>query len=85
MVLYPCRKEFMTTEKQQISKVLRKLFESASDIYVDTKIKECEVRVDIDEFQGEINGRLHEGNVWLEMVDYIDIYPYKYVFSYKTR
>ncbi|MCF8302600.1 MAG: hypothetical protein K9I94_04920 [Bacteroidales bacterium] len=74
----------MEHEKLQVRQSLINLFESASDIFVDPATKECEVKVSVDEYQGEISGLLYDNNVKLEMIDYWDTYPYKYVFSYKT-
>ncbi len=72
-------------EQQKVINALRKVFTSASDIYVDTQLKECEVRVDIAEFIGEISHVIHEGDISLRMEDYNDILPFKYVFSYRCR
>ncbi len=73
----------MENEVSRVKNCLRGIFTSASDIYVDPDIKECEVKVSGDEYQGEIFERLVGDNVYLEMVDFCDTYPYKYVFSYK--
>jgi hypothetical protein len=75
----------MDTEKSRVTASLKKLFESASDIYVDTLNKECEAKISVDEFQGEISERLFEGGVQFMMVDYWDTYPFKYVFQYRTN
>lgn len=75
----------MNTEVTIVTDSLRKLFETASDIYVDTKTKECEAKISVDEFQGEITGRLIEDGVQFLMVDYWDTYPFKYVFQYRTN
>lgn len=74
----------MEIEKQKVETGLRRLFTSASNIFIDTDIKECEVRISIDEYQGELRDRLFENGMQFNMVDYCDIYPFKYVFSYKT-
>jgi hypothetical protein len=73
----------MEIEKRHIEGSLKKLFETASDIFIDTMSKECEVKISVDEFQGEIPGRLYENGVQFNMIDYCDIYPFKYVFSYR--
>ena len=75
----------MNSEVTKVTDSLRKLFETASDIYVDTKTKECEARISVDEFRGEITDRLFEGGVQFLMVDYWDTYPFKYVFEYRTN
>jgi hypothetical protein len=73
----------METEKTVIESGLRSLFATASDIFIDPSIKECEVKISVDEFQGEILGNLYESGIRFNMVDYCDTYPFKYVFSYK--
>lgn len=75
----------MSNEVIKVTDSLRKLFETASDIYVDIQTKECEARISVDEFQGEITSRLYEGGVQFLMVDYWDTYPFKYVFQYRTN
>jgi hypothetical protein len=75
----------METEIAVVETGLKKLFQSASDIFIDPHLKECEVKVSVDEFQGEITGRIFENGVQYNMVDYCDIYPFKYVFSYKKK
>ncbi len=75
----------MDTEKSKVASSLKRLFESASDIYVDTLNKECEAKISVDEFQGEISERLFEGGVQFMMVDYWDTFPFKYVFQYRTK
>ena len=75
----------MEPEIVQVEKSLKKSFGSASNIYVDPVLKECEVTISIDDFQGEIEERLFENGVFLTMVDYCDIYPYKYVFNYSMK
>jgi hypothetical protein len=75
----------MVTEVNKVEESLRKSFISASNIYVDTNAKACEVTISIDEYQGEIQGKLFENGVSLEMIDYCDVYPYKYVFEYKLK
>lgn len=72
----------MSEEQIRVSQSLQSFFSSASNIYVDPETKECEVTVSVDEFQGEISGYLHESGVKLQMVDYCDTYPFKYVFNY---
>jgi hypothetical protein len=73
----------MEIEKQSVEAGLRLLFNSASDIFIDTEIKECEVKISVDEYQGELREMLFENGMQFSMVDYCDIYPFKYVFSYK--
>ena len=75
----------MEMEISQVDKSLRDCFESASNIYVDPANNECEVTVSIDDFQGEIDERLFENGVFLSMIDYCDVYPYKYVFNYTIK
>jgi hypothetical protein len=72
----------MEAEKNSVYKCIRGTFTSASDIFIDTSIQECEVKVSVDEFEGEINRKIMGNGVKLLMVDYSDVYPYKYVFSY---
>lgn len=73
----------METEINQVKGCLKGIFQSASDIFVDPQTKECEVKISIDDYQGEINHHLIENNIKLLMVDYCDVYPFKYVFSYR--
>ncbi len=72
----------MKTEIKQVEGCLKNLFETASDIFVDTQTKECEVKISVDDYQGEIDHTLIENKIRLKMVDYCDTYPFKYVFSY---
>jgi hypothetical protein len=72
----------MESEILRVTKCLKSTFVSASDIFVDTFLQECEVKVSVDEFEGEIDRRIFGNGVKLDMVDFNDIYPYKYVFSY---
>jgi hypothetical protein len=73
----------METEITRVTKCLEGNFISASDIFVDTNVKECEVKVSVDEFEGEIIRKLYGNGMKLDMVDFSDIYPFKYVFSYR--
>jgi hypothetical protein len=75
----------MNSEILLVEQSLRRVFSTASDIYIDPVSKECEVTVSIDDFQGEIEGNLFENGVFFKMVDYCDIYPFKYVFNYKVK
>ena len=75
----------MNTEVDKVTNSLRKLFETASDIYVDTENKECEAKISVDEFQGEITKKLFESGVQFTMVDYWDTLPFKYVFQYRMN
>ncbi len=75
----------MNAEIDKVTSSLKKLFESASDIYVDTKNKECEAKVSVDDFRGEITNRLFESGVQFTMVDYWDTLPFKYVFQYRIN
>ncbi|MBP7850152.1 MAG: hypothetical protein KA053_07750 [Lentimicrobiaceae bacterium] len=73
----------MEQEIGLVTNGLRSLFNSATDIFVDPLNKECEVKVSIDEYQGEFEGRLVSANIHYILVDYCDTYPFKYVFSYQ--
>lgn len=75
----------MNEEANKVASSLKKLFVSASDIYVDTKNKECEVKISVDEFKGEITERLIESGVQFWMIDYWDTLPFKYVFKYRAK
>jgi hypothetical protein len=75
----------MITEIKQVEQSLRRAFATATDIYIDPVSKECEVTVSIDDFQGELLGHLFENGVSLKMVDYCDVYPFKYVFNYFVK
>ena len=75
----------MNSEISKVKALLKNSFQSASNIYVDTFNKECEVSVSIDEYQGVINDFIVDSNVRLQMIDYSDIYPFKYVFYYKIK
>jgi hypothetical protein len=72
----------MESEVIRVTDSLKKLFLTASDIYVDTENKECEAKISVDEFRGEITERLYESGFQFLMVDYWDTYPFKYVFQY---
>lgn len=73
----------LETEQLEVEKRLRNLFASANDIYIDPIMKECEVKVDVEEFNGQIKREIFEDSISLVMVDYSDIFPYKYVFQYR--
>ena len=75
----------MNSEVYKVASSLRNSFESASNIFVDPVNKECEVTVSVDDFQGEIYGFLINNGVKLQMIDYSDILPFKYVFKYKVK
>ncbi len=70
-------------EQVKIKKSLKKLFPSASQIFVDTSLKECSVLITIDDYHGQIEGYLFQDEILYQMVDYNDIVPFKYVFSYQ--
>jgi len=70
-------------EQRYVLAGLKALFPSASDLYVDINHKECEIKVSVDEFQGEIRESLIGNYIRFTMVDYCDTYPYKYVFAYQ--
>ena len=72
----------METEAEKVRECLQGTFISASDIFIDTSVRECEVKVSVDEFEGEIVRKIYGNGVKLDMVDFSDIYPFKYVFSY---
>lgn len=69
-------------EKQQVIKSLKTLFPSAQNVFVDLNSKSCEITVDVEEFRGAISEKLVEKGLKFEMIDYWDIYPFKYIFSY---
>jgi hypothetical protein len=73
----------METEVVKVKKCLEGTFITASDIYIDTRMRECEVKVSVDEFEGEIIRKIYGNGIKLDMVDFSDIYPFKYVFSYQ--
>jgi len=75
----------MSTESTTVAESLKKLFHTAYDIYVNTATKECEAKISVDEFQGEITEKLYQDGVQFIMVDYWDSLPFKYVFEYKVR
>jgi hypothetical protein len=75
----------MIMEINKVEETLRKSFESASNIYVNPITKECEVTISIDDYQGELSSKMYENGVCLEMVDYCDVYPFKYVFKYTVK
>jgi len=75
----------MDTEKTKVTNSLKKLFTTASDVYVDTVNKECEAKISVDEFRGDITERLIESGVQFWMVDYWDTLPFKYVFRYRVN
>lgn len=75
----------MSAEVIKVSESLRRLFTTASDIFVDPRTKECEVKISVDEFQGEIREKLFENGIHFQMVDFWDNYPFKYVFQYQAK
>ncbi len=75
----------MSAEEIKVSQSLKKLFTSASDIFVDPITKECEVKISVDEFKGEITEKLIEDGIHFQMVDFWDNYPFKYIFQYHAR
>ncbi len=75
----------MDTETTKVTNSLKKLFTTAFDIYVDTENKECETKIAVDEFRGDITERLIESGVQFWMVDYWDTLPFKYVFRYRVN
>lgn len=70
-------------EKPTVTKSLKTLFPSAYNIFVDDETKYCEVSVSIDDYQGIITNELIENGISFQMVDYWDVFPFKYVFSYR--
>ena len=75
----------MEAEILHIEKSLKGAFSSASNIFVDPVHKVCEVTISIDDFQGEHIGNLYEDGITFSMVDYCDVYPFKYVFNYEIK
>jgi hypothetical protein len=75
----------MSTEENNVRYSLKKLFNSASDIFVDSDTKVCEVKISVDEFQGELREVLIDSGIRFQMVDFWDNYPFKYVFQYHTK
>ncbi len=75
----------MSAEEIKVTQSLKKLFASASDIFVDPSTKECEVKISVDDFQGEIREKLIEDGIHFRMVDFWDNYPFKYIFEYQAR
>ncbi|MBN2174931.1 MAG: hypothetical protein JW731_12425 [Bacteroidales bacterium] len=69
----------------QVVKTLKTVFQTASNIYVDPEARECEVTISIDEYQGELKDFFVENGVQLKMIDYCDVYPFKYVFSFNLK
>ena len=74
----------MNSESDKVKQTLKNNFTSASNIYVDQGTKECEVTLEMDDYDGELEGYLVGNGVQLKMIDYSDKYPFKYVFSYKV-
>jgi hypothetical protein len=74
----------MESELFNVINILRLSFKSASNIYIDPNTKVCEVTLEVDDYHGELEGYLVGNGVSLKMIDYSDIYPFKYVFSYKS-
>lgn len=75
----------MNSEISKVKLSLKNSFQSASNIYVDSVNKECEVTVSMDDYQGAINGFIVNDDVKLKMIDYSDIYPFKYIFYYLIK
>lgn len=71
------------TEKDKVTGSLKKMFPSAYNIFVDEKVKYCEISISVDDFQGTIGHKFTENGIQFEMIDYWDNYPFKYVFSYR--
>ena len=57
---------------------------TASNIYIDENTKACEVTLDVDDFHDEMDGYIIGSGVGLKMIDYSDVYSFKYVISYKS-
>jgi hypothetical protein len=70
-------------EQVKVKKSLQKIFPSAHGFFADTDLRECSVMVSIDDFIGEPREKLFSDDVFFSVVDYNDIYPYKYVFAYQ--
>jgi len=75
----------MIAELDRVSKSLKKIFPSASDIFIDPLSKECELKISVDEFQGELSENLIEDGIRFQMVDFWDNFPFKYVFEYRLK
>ena len=73
------------SETEQVTDALRKVFITASDIFVDPDTKECEAKISVDEFRGDITERLFADGVQFKVIDYWDTYPFKYVLQYRTN
>lgn len=71
------------TEKDKVTGSLKKMFPSAYNIFVDEKVKYCEISISVDDFQGTIGQKFTKNGIQFEMIDYWDNYPFKYVFSYR--
>ena len=74
----------MIAELDRVNKSLKKLFPSAYDIFIDPLNKECELKISVDEFLGELTEKLVEDGIRFQMVDYWDVLPFKYVFEYQV-
>lgn len=77
------KNKIMESELNMVKNILRYSFKTASNIYIDRDTKECEVTLDMDEYHGELDGYIVGNGVSLRMIDYSDIYPFKYAFSYR--
>ncbi len=53
----------MEKEITKVKECLQSTFKSASDIFIDPSSGECEVKVSVDEFGGEISRRLFSNGV----------------------
>jgi hypothetical protein len=73
----------MENEIQLVTQCLKNLFASASDIFVDPKTKECEVKISVEDFRGDITEQLFDSGYGFRMIDYWDNLPFKYIFEYR--
>jgi len=73
----------MDNEIQLVTQALKNLFSSASDIFVDPNTKECEVKISVEDFRGDITEQLFDSGFGFKVIDYWDNLPFKYIFEYR--
>jgi hypothetical protein len=73
----------MDNEIQLVTQALKNLFSSASDIFVDPNTKECEVKISVEDFRGDISEQLFDSGFGFKVIDYWDNLPFKYIFEYR--
>ncbi len=73
----------MMNESVKVKKSLKKLFPSAHGFFIDSELKECSIIINADDYIGEPQEKLLSDNIFFSVIDFNDVFPYKYVFAYQ--